>query len=474
MERPGPAEVAGAETSGDRRRRGPAQTGRARAALVLAVAGAVLVLLGVLAALGRVPGTGAPAAEEASTAATSADAGRRVALEELLAARSAAVLAGDVGGVLAGVDPAASAFAARQVDLVEGLTRLPLAEWSYDVVAVGPGPAGRPGSWEADTLLSYRLEGVDEVPQVRHRSFAVEEQDAGLVLVGDGETPGRPDPWDLGLVDVVAGERTFVVGTAPRAVLAEQAVLGDAAARQVDAAWGTGWPRRTVLHVPADLDQLARLLGRAGGASPDVTGLDQLAALTTGADRASGEPGAEGAVDRVVVNPAALDQLGELGRAVVLTHETTHVAVRAGAADDPPPWLSEGFAELVAYGGATAGADDDVLPPEVVAAGTLAAVRAGDGPTALPGPAAFDPTGGDVAPAYGQSFLAARTVEQRHGRQALLDLVRASAGRAATQQEAAVAPLPAERAVPEVLGVTLVELEQQWLADLGSLAAGGS
>ena len=477
VERPGPAEAAGPPAVPPRRRPGAGRTGRSRTR-----SGAVaLVLASALAAGGcqggSVPATPAPGPTGDALAADRASVPEREdALQQLLDARAAAVLAGDVEGVLATTDPAATAFRERQARAARGLARVPLESWSYEVVGAGAPPGGSrraelgEGAWVADVVLSYRVAGVDRVDQRRPQSLTVVQRDGRWVVADDADGPGRPDLWDLGLVDVVEGRRTLVIGTAERAVLEQTAALGDAAADRVDAVWGTGWPRRTVVLVPADQSQLARLLGRE-----DESGLAQVAALTTGADRSSGAPGAAGAVDRVLVNPAGLEVLGDLGRGVVLTHETTHVAVRAGAAADPPLWLSEGFADLVAYSG------EADLPPRVVAQDLLAAVRAGRGPSALPDEAAFDAARGDIAPAYSSSWLAVRAVEQRYGRPALLELVRATAGRAPADgpdgpdgrgAAAGAAPVPLAEAVPQVLGVDLAVLEDQWLEDLAALAAG--
>ncbi len=505
-ERPGPAEAlapravllgrrvpTGRDEDG-RRRPGPgrSRTGRSRAGRAGAAAAAAALLLAGChgpAAERPVAGAGSSAASSVGAPAEAAPADERsTALQRLLDARAAAVLAHDVDGVLALVDPGAAAFRERQERTVLGLARVPLAAWSYEVVGEGPRLAEDRRAelggtaWVADVRLRYRVEGVDVVDQQRQRSFTVVERGGTWLLADDVDGPSRPDVWDLGAVDVVRGSRTLVVGTAPRPVLEQQAALGDAAAERVDAVWGTAWPRTTVVVVPDDADQLVRLLGRE-----DAAGLDQVAALTTGADRSSGAPGAAGAVDRVLVNPAALDVLGELGREVVLTHETTHVAVRAGAAADPPPWLSEGFAELVAYEGAGLG-------PDVAAADLLAEVRAGRGPVAPPSAADFDPAVGAVAPAYSAAWLAVRTVDLRHGRAALLELVRAASGRAAgagagdrtagdqgagdqSAEEGTaegeglrVAPLPLAEAVPRVLGVDLDVLTAQWREDLAALA----
>jgi len=465
-ERPGPAELPGPAGLP-----GSSPGRRGRAGVVAVALATALVASGCQGT--AAPRTPVPPAGSATTATAEVqDPEREGALQRLLDVRAGAVLAGDVDGVLATTDPAATDFRARQTLTARGLERVPLETWSYEVVGEGPdlgdGRRAELGqdAWVADVVLSYRVAGVDPVEQRRPQSLTVVRRDGRWLLADDADGPGRPDLWDLGLVDVVEGRRTLVVGTAERAVLEHQAELGDAAAERVDAVWGTGWPRRTVVLVPADQSQLARVLGR-----DDEDGLAQVAALTTGADRSSGSPGAAGAVDRVLVNPAGLAVLSDVGRGVVLTHETTHVAVRAGAAADPPLWLSEGFADLVAYSG------EADLPPRVVAQDLLAAVRDGRGPSALPDEADFDATRGDIAPAYSGAWLAARTVEQRYGRPALLQLVRATTGRASVDgpdgqgREPGADPVPLAAAVPQVLGVDLAVLQSQWLEDLSSLAA---
>ena len=76
----------------------------------------------------------------------------------------------------------------------------------------------------------------------------------------------------------------------------------------------------------------------------------------------------------MVINPAAFARLGTTGRRVVLTHEMTHVAVRQTTTSAVAIWLSEGFADYVAYSGTG-------VSRRVGAGDLLAQVRAGHGPT---------------------------------------------------------------------------------------------
>ena len=126
---------------------------------------------------------------------------------------------------------------------------------------------------------------------------------------------------------------------------------------------------------------MAKLIGSNG------KGLSRIAAVTTGSFESGLSRG-----DRVVVNPSAWRTLGSLGRRVVLAHEMTHLATRAITVDDVPIWLSEGFADYVAYQAVE-------VPINVVAGDVLDDVRAGKGPRNLPEDADFDAAQGDIAAA---------------------------------------------------------------------------
>jgi hypothetical protein len=175
-----------------------------------------------------------------------------------------------------------------------------------------------------------------------------------------------------------------------------------------------------VLTVPADLSQLAILLGRVpptpigtGGStgtgtggtastegSAATAGLEQTAAVTIG-------PSA-GAADGVLVNGTAFDSLSPVGRRVVLTHELVHVATRAAGAGSVPTWLAEGYADHVAYAGTG-------LTAQQVAGDALAGIRAGRIPAELPGPEDFNAAGDGAPAAYGQSWVAAGLIAEKAG-----------------------------------------------------------
>ncbi|MFP5335624.1 MAG: peptidase MA family metallohydrolase [Actinomycetes bacterium] len=376
---------------------------------------------------------------------------RLQALDALMAARSAAIRQRDRQSWLATVDPGSEEFAARQAAVFDNLAEVPLAEWRYEYAGDGPSlPAQRlaelgPDAWVARAVLVYRLEGP-ETGEVRREQYLTLVRRGEQWLVADDTDGGTsPDLWDLGPVQVSRGERSLALGTAPEADLQRYAEETDHAATHVDTVWGTEWPRTVVVMVPATQEEMARLLLR-----PDDAGLEQIAAVTTGE---VGLDQAGTSADRVIINPAGFAQLGPLGRRVVLAHEITHVATRATTAEAVPIWLSEGFADYVAYAGTG-------VSTAVIAQDVLDRVRSGDGPVALPTSVDFDPRRGDIAPAYSGSWLAARLVAERWGEDALVALYRSVASGTPTSQ-----------ALPEVLGVDEQTLTQEWLAYLEELAS---
>lgn len=424
-------------------------------------------------------GPSAPGTVEPLTPSVDPAALRLQALDELLAARADAVLRRDRAAWLATVDPAAGEFAARQAQVLDHLAEVPLADWRYEYAGEGPSLSAErravlgPEAWVARVVLVYRLDtgagpagagpaGAEsagsagsagpagtagtvtgEVRREQHLTLVRRGDDWFVADDQDGDT--APDLWDLGPVHVVRGQRSLVLGTAPVADLTRYAAETDDAAVRVDAVWGGDWPRTVVVLVPRSQEEMARLLLR-----DDDAGLEQIAAVTTG-EVGLDDPGES--ADRIVVNPAGFDQLGPLGRRVVLTHEITHVATRATTTQAVPIWLSEGFADHVAY-------RDTGVAKQVIAQDVLDRVRAGQLPAALPTRLDFDPSHGDIAPAYSGSWLAADLVAVRWGEEALVGLYRTVA-----------AGTPVDEALTALLGLDEAAFTREWQAYLTQLAS---
>jgi hypothetical protein len=399
------------------------------------------------------PASSAPGAPVA-TAVSDLSGGRCAGPDAVLGRRAQALLRHDRAGWLVAVDPGTASLLAQQSAAFDRITALPVVRWHYRVTARSPRPAG---GCVLRVEQTYRLMG-DTRDVLRVRTVTVRPHGGGWLVESERPaTDADRDLWDLAPPTVARGSRSVAVslGAAPSAA-GTLAARVDAAARAVDAVWGPGWPRTVVTILPADLAQMAAVLGRA-----DPTGLDQLAAVTSGPlDRGrTGPHTVAGAADRVVLNPLAWDRLTDVGRQVVLAHELTHVATRASTSATPPAWLDEGLATYVGYRGSG-------LPDTEVAADALPDVRAGRLPAALPGADRFDPTRGDPAPAYAQAWTACDLVTQRAGIAGLVTVYRvaASAGGGDSRVDAALR---------QVLGENVDAFVARWRQRLRALAGAG-
>ncbi|MGW1720142.1 hypothetical protein [Streptomyces sp. NPDC002156] len=358
------------------------------------------------------------------TDTTSAD------VRRLLDRRASAVLAGD--GPAYARTGAPGEFAR--------LRALPLAAWSYRLTALHrtDGEAAT-----ADVELSYRVEGIDKAPVKVGRTLTLTERDGGQWYV-DADEPARKTGqqlWDQGTVQAVHGTHSLVLGVGQSTEsLRRYADLADRAVPAVTEAWGRAWTRRVVVLVPKSLEGMAGLLG-----SP-ASSYRGIAAVTTGEVGGS----AKAPADRVIVNPEAYGVLGDFGKQVVLTHETTHVATRTATTAATPLWLSEGYADWVGY--RSTGRTAVQAAPELARA-----VASGEVPEALPRDSDFGFGGdaGKLAQAYEGGWLACRLIADRWGEVRLGEFYRA-VGVHGTRAGAV------EGAMAEVLGTTPGEFTGLW------------
>jgi hypothetical protein len=433
---------------------------------VVALVASAAVVAAVSARSGGTPEQARPSAAGAPAVTGPADttpdpAEQRVqALQAVLDARSAAVLAHDRSAWLATVDPLSSDVRVQQSTVFRNLEAVPFSDWSYRYAGVAADPTAErqrqlgASAWVARVQAGYRLAGYDGASSLTEQFLTMVERDGRWYVAGTSDGDTSPQPWDLGRVRVVHGDRVLVLGTASTSTLKEFATAGDRAIRSITRVWGDDWPRRAVLVVPRSQKEMGQLLRRP------ANGLEQIAAVTTG-ELAEGDHGIARS-DRVVVNPEAFDRLGLSGRRVVLAHEMTHVAVRSSTTAPVPIWLSEGFADYVGY-------RDVGLSRRTIAADVLALVRRGKGPRALPGTDDFDPTKTTIAPAYSGSWLACRLIADRYGQDALVRLYR----EVATTPVGADGPDPdaaAAAACQNVLGPSVQDFTSAWRDELQELA----
>lgn len=365
---------------------------------------------------------GAPAVH-ADTATGPADitpeqwaAARQDAVTRLVHARFAAVARSDRAGWLGslGASPDPS-LRGTQAAVFDRMTRMGAGDFTitslHETTPPVPAPKGEPVEWDARVSLTYRLRHFDTAPRAFDLDLTVKaDPGAPARAVLSGSSPsGRPQPWDLAGLVVRRSPTSLVLAVGDASRVDEVVARARTAAARVAAVWGAARP--AVWVVPASDADAASLLGRS------VDDLQGVVAATDGPLT----PGRRAGADRIVVVPGAWGSLRPEGRDVVMTHELTHVTVRASTTRAVPVWLSEGFAELVAY-------EPIDLPEATIVAPALKQVRASGMPSALPAAADFEPGTGSLAAAYGLSLLALRTLADAHGIQAVVRLYRAAGG----------------------------------------------
>ncbi|MFF0743342.1 hypothetical protein ACFYVL_23410 [Streptomyces sp. NPDC004111] len=360
-------------------------------------------------------------------------------VRRLLERRATALLGRDLEGFLAVLEPGAQGLRTAQEQEFDNLAGVELKSWEYRVRGLD-----RTGDAAATARvdLALRVEGYDTVPAVTARRVDLRRHEGRWYVAGDRPArSGAQEIWQQGPVTAVRGRRSLVLGAGQdRARLRGIGELADTAVAAVARAWPAEPGLRVVLLVPPSLSGMGALLGEP------AAGYRGIAAVTTGASAA----GKRTSADRVIVNPEAYDVLGAAGQQVVLTHETTHVATRTGTTAATPMWLSEGFADWVAYRESDRAAAR--IAPEL-----RATVRKEGVPDELPADEDFRFAGDAdrLAGAYEGGWLACRMIVERWDERTLLAFYRAVG--AHPQREGAV-----ESALNDTLGTTPADFTARW------------
>lgn len=399
------------------------------------------------------------------------------AAQEVLSQRAQAVMAQDAAAWSARLDASTPKFAAEQEVIFENMSGIPFAHYEYDISGVEmvqPVSAEQIAAWGVDeawmvpTILRYsfadasgqRLAGYVDV--ARAESTTMVRRGDQWWLAAPLREPQRAELWEQGPVSVVRGQRCLVLGAAGGTDVGKLAGLFDQGAAAVDEVWGSDWPRTALVVVPQTQNAMAQLLGRTSDA-----GLDQVAAVTTGVAGA-GPAGAGTTGDRIVVNPTAFEMLQGEGQLTVVTHELTHIATRVASVTGVPMWLSEGFADYVAYKATS-------MQGELVAGPAVAAYRRQELAQTLPPKKSFDPKAGDIAPAYSASWVATSLLADRFGEEVLVALYHDIADQAAKESrylstDSEAQERRTEQALQEHLGMGISEFTQLWWAELQEYA----
>lgn len=365
-------------------------------------------------------------------------------LAGLLARRDRALVAGDLAAYTATVADPSSADGRQQLASFAAARALGPARVAHDTVAPVDDPT------RIEVVLRYRLAGLGTADRTSTVSYRLARTAAGWRIGAERATGTDPAaPWvAMHGLRVRRGAHGVAAGTASATALAEAVRTVDRDRPGLRAVWA-GTPDHVLVLAPATEAEADLLLGRSGAA------VGRVGATTEGPQGADGRAPA----DRVVLDPDAAARLTPTGRDVVLTHELTHVAVRATLPGTSPTWLAEGYADHLGY--ARAG-----LPQARLAAPLVAAVRAGTAPRDLPTTDALDPAVADIEVAYLAAWQAVEVVADERGEDAVRRLVRACTGTAAPD----VLEARCDAAMPRAVGWTRAELTRRWQERLRALA----
>jgi hypothetical protein len=298
--------------------------------------------------------------------------------------------------------------------------------------------------------LDYAYRGIDRIPTrhdlwwtfVRHDGRVVLAADDSLAQAGGQSWQG---PWDFGPLVVRRGTHSLVIGH-PDSAAALDGIRStvDAAVPVVSSVWGSGWAQDVAVIIPSSDAELRAQAGETLDATLTVAAV----AISDGQDPVSGDVYGQ----RLIVNPAALDQLSAVGQQIVVRHEITHIAAAASTSAASPTWLVEGFADYV--GNLHSGQSVTTTAAELTAD-----VRHGRVPDALPATDAFS-TEGQSAQAYEGAWLACRLIAHRAGVPGLVRFYRV-VGASPLGSDAAVAA-----GLRRVLHETTAQFTGQWRAYL--------
>jgi hypothetical protein len=279
-------------------------------------------------------------------------------LAAIAADRTRALKAGDIEAFLAGIDPAQPTLVADQRRLFANLRLFPFgsAEFRPATDPVEPGTDTGPLTREVSVVFAHQLTGVDSEPVAEEYRWTVTRAsvDAPLLIgrIAGGRLRGGntyPAPWDEGELAVI--ERPHVLLAVPTKNKAKAQTWADRAETAVkkDLAVWKGpdiTPRRFVLYVTPDRETFERAL--AGSNLPNVEGVCRSFPPARPTGRAEPMAGSRITLDgsRELFTPGDARQQGHLIR-----HEVGHamVAEFERGVGGPPLWVSEGFAEYLAW-----------------------------------------------------------------------------------------------------------------------------
>ena len=279
-------------------------------------------------------------------------------VQSVLDARVAALAAGDRGAWLATVDPdAPPTFRDAQARLFDGLRSVPIESYSLEARTQDTGDlAGDLGLKYGgpvqlpETRQSLRLRGFDDRDAVDSLWLTFVQRgdrwyvagDEDLAAVGLDTARGM---WDFAPVEVLATEHLLTIFHPSQRDRAQAlSAIAEEAIGVLRSRWDQPWPERIPMILPADTDELERLL-------QSTIDLDKfLAFVSYGSVR---DEAWEATAPRIYIQDQNLAKYDRSFQVETLVHELAHAAGAPLAGPFVSNWVHEGVADWIATGRST-------------------------------------------------------------------------------------------------------------------------
>lgn len=285
----------------------------------------------------------------AAAEARGQDSSRKHEIDELLAARSASVAAGDRDGFLRSVDPGAGVFLAAQQAWFDQLRPVPIDGYRLELDLEEAPEFTRERDrkkYGREAIVAlveerFRIKDFDEHPVTNSLFYTFVKKADGWRIASDSDLEdlgifSSRQPWDFGPVSISRSPH-FLLVVHPSDSNRAGSLLSaaESALPQVRRVWRGPWSERVPIYVPASENELARLLD----ATFDVRNFVAVAVSSVDLDE-GWHP-----VSRVIVNPQNFLRRTAAVQTTILTHELVHVATRQASGPHLMNMVEEGLAQ---------------------------------------------------------------------------------------------------------------------------------
>lgn len=279
-------------------------------------------------------------------------------VQAVLDARVAALSSGDRVAWLATVDPdAPKAFREAQGRLFDGLRSVPIESYSLEARTDDTGDlAGDLGLKYGgpvqlpETRQRMRLRGFDDRDAVDSLWLTFVQRDGRWFVAGDEDLAAvgldtARGMWDFAPIEVLATDHLLTIfHPAQRDRARALSAIAEEAVGVLRSRWDQPWPERIPMILPADTDELERLL-------QSTIDLDKfLAFVSYGSVR---DDGWESTAPRIYIQDRNLSTYDRPFQVETLVHELAHAAGAPLSGPFVSNWVHEGVADWIATGRST-------------------------------------------------------------------------------------------------------------------------